>query len=505
MLEKFRNMTKWGVIILVVAFILTIFGEWGAQIGGWTRSPWAMKVAGEEIAFETIDRLVGQRERDAGELTDTARREIYRSVIDDIIGERLALKEAERLGLRATDEEIVAQTRDQLFRNEDGSVDMARFIRARREIPSAQWSHYEKIIAENLTLTKVYHHVTSAVVVTPAELRDYFDLRYQRAAFRHILIRPGDFVPEAAARAFHAAHPDSFMVQERVKGRHILFALPDAPSPQDRAVARGQAEAVLIRIRGGESFNRIFAAMREDTSGRVVAQELEWFHRGQMVPEFDSVAFAWPVGRVTEIIATQFGYHVALFDAHEMPRLRPFAEVEDAIRARLAGESEVVAARTRATTLAARLEAGEAMDLLARRYSSGKSRDRGGLLGDVTPGEMTPELYPDTGALERIAREAATIAEDGRTIVLDPVLTRAVFELEKDAVSEVLRSIHGFHLVRIEERRPADENLWEDFRERVEAEYLDHLKNQLYRDWIKTLRARHTIRYSDAVSARLEG
>jgi parvulin-like peptidyl-prolyl isomerase len=498
-------MTKWGVIIVVVAFVLTIFGDWGAKVGGWTQSPWAMKVAGEEISFDMIDRVVGQREQNAGELTDTMRREIYRNAIDEIIGERLALKEAERLGLRATEQEIVTQTRDQLFRNEDGSVDMGRFIRARRDIPASQWTHYEKIIADNVSLWKVYHFVTSAVVVTPAELRDYFDLRYQRASIRHILIRPGDFIPEAAARAFYSARPDSFMIQERVKGRHILFALPRDPSPQDQANARGLAEAALIRLRGGENFNRLFASMKEDTSGRIIAQELDWFHRGQMVPEFDSIAFTWPVGRVTEIITTQFGYHVAIFDAHEMPRLRPFAEVADAIRAQLARESEVLAARELAESLAERIKSGEPMDDLARRHSSGRSRERGGFLGDVTPGEMTPELYPDTGALERIGREVATIADDGRTIILDPSITRAILDLEKGALSEVLRSIHGFHVVRIENRRPADETLWVDFRERVEGEYRNYLKNQLYTDWRKTLRDRYTIQYSDSVKSRMDG
>jgi parvulin-like peptidyl-prolyl isomerase len=503
MLKRFRSITKWGVGVIVVAFVVTIFADWGARMTGWTPNPSALEVNGEEISFDVHDRVVGQRESQSGELNDTARHELYVRTIDELVAERLAMQAAHNLGLLATPNEIIEQTRSRLFTEENGVFNEGRYKQAKRDLPASEWTRYEKAFADDITLFKTYHFITGALVVTPDELRDYFNVRYQRARLRHILVRPGDFVPMEKAREFYDAHPDSFLVQERVKGRHILFPIPQGATPEQRTNALSQAEALLTRIRiGGEPFDRVFAQMKADTSGRVVAQDLDWFSRGQMVPEFDTVAFVWPVRQVTNIIGTQFGYHIAVFDAHEMRRREPFEDVSDGIRARLVGDSEVELARKRADGLRARLDAGENFEVLAREFSSGKSAADGGLLGDVTPGEMTPELYPDTGSLERIGREAGNLNE-GR-VILDPSITRAVFELELNKISEVLPSGQGFHIVRIEKRRGADPVIWDDYRDRVAREYRDFLKRQVYNDWTTAMRRGANIEYSITVKSRLE-
>jgi parvulin-like peptidyl-prolyl isomerase len=502
-LGRFRKITKWGVGLVVVAFIITIFADWGARMSGWDPNPPALEVNGEDISFDLHDRVIGQRESQSGDLSDTARHELYVRTIDELISERLALQASKRLGLAATPTEIIEQTRTRLFTEENGVFNEQRYKAAKRDLPASEWTRYEKAFADDITLFKTYHFITAALVVSTDELRDYFNVRYQRARLRHILIRPGDFVPVEQARAFYAAHPDSFMVQERVKGRHILFPVQGGATPEQRTAALSQAEALLTRIRiGGEPFDRVFAQMKNDTSGRVIAQDLDWFSRGQMVPEFDTVAFTWPTRQITNIIATQFGYHIAVFDAHEMTKLQPFDEVSDGIRARLVGDSEIELARKRADDIHTRLNAGESFEALAREFSSGKSAANGGLLGDVTPGEMTPELYPDTGSLERIGREAGNINQ-GR-VILDPAITRAVFELELNKISEVLTSGQGFHIVRIENRRGADPTVWEDYRERVDREYRDFLKRQVYNDWTMAMRRDADIEYSVTVKSRLE-
>lgn len=496
-------MAKWGVGIVVFAFVVTIFADWGMQRSGLSPTPTALDVNGEEVSFDVLDRVVSQRESQSGILSDTARHEQYVRTIDELVAERLGMQAVRDLGLVATPAEIVDQTRTRLFTDEQGNFDEGRYVRAKRDLPAGEWTRYEKAFADDISLFKIYHFITSAIVVPRDELRDYFNVRYQKARFRHILIRPGDFVDLAEARVFFDEHPDSFIIAERMKGRHILFPIPQSATVEQRTAALSQAEAVLARVRlGGEPFDRVFAQMKADTSGRVVAQDLDWFQRGQMVPEFDTVAFSSPTGKVTNIIITQFGYHVAIFDAHDMKRRESFEDVSDGIRARLVGDSEVALARARADEIRARLEAGESFEALAAQFSSGKSRADGGLLGDVSPGEMTPELYPDTGSLERIGREAGNLS--GGNVVLDPALSRAVFELELNKISDVLASGQGFHIVRIEKRRGADLSLWDSYRERVEREYRDFLKRQIYNDWIAARRRDATIDYSITVKSRLD-
>lgn len=497
-------MTKWGVLIVVAAMMIAIFATFGAQMSGFIEAPYALKINGEEIPYETVDRIVQDREQHAGIMTDTTQRDIYRTVIDDIIYEKLAMQEAAKMGFSATDREIVEQEQARLFRDDNGNFNRGKFEQARRTMSSSQWLQYEKMIGDDITMQKILHAMTSAVVVTPGELDDFYNLRYQRAGLRHILIRPGDFVPESVARAFYDANTDSFMIPERVKGRHILFRIPQNASQDLITAAKARAEVALLKLQSGASFDKLYAEAKADTMSRgaVLAEELDWFQRGQMVPEFETVAFAWPVGMPTRIIQTQFGFHIALFSAHELPHVEPFADLSERIRARLSGESEIQEARVRAEEILKRLKAGESFEALAKQYSSGKSGADGGWLGDVIPGEMTPELYPDSGSLERIGKEVGNIGQGGQ-IILDPAIAKTLFDQEVGKISDVVMSGHGFHIVRIERRRGGDPAMKEKLRPSLEREYRDDLKRQLFRDWTVALRAKAKIEYGAIVKSKL--
>lgn len=500
MLAQFRKSAVWIAAAVVILFVAMIALEWGANVSGMRRAPYALSINGEEVAFDVINRRVAEREGQLAELSDTARREIYKNVVDEIIAERLAAQEAKKRGLTATHEEIVLR----LFTNEQGQMDWGRYQEAQRGGSARELRYYENVLAEDISMQKFFAALTSGLVITPGELDDFHHLRYQRALLRHILIRPGDFVPVESAREFYDAHPDSFIVEERVKGRHILFALPQNASPTQKADARGRAEIALLQIRRGESFNALYEQIKADTSGSVLAQELDWFTRGQMVPAFETVAFSAPVNVPTEIIETPFGYHIALFDGHELRQREAFAEVSEGIRARIAGESEVVRARELAERVRARIEAGEDFAALAAEFSSGKSGANGGLLGEVTPGEMTPALYPDTGALERAGREVGNVGASGQ-IILDPAITEQLFDLETGKISELVASGHGFHIVKIERRRAADPGLRKDLEDQLRAEYVQALKRQTFRDWALAAREDADIDFSKEVEERMEG
>jgi len=503
MLSKFRNMTKWGILIIVAVFIIAIFADWGGKMTGLSITPYAMKINGEKILFDQIDGIESSRMENKSDLTDTDRRKIYSGVLDDIVREHLSLEAAQKIGMLATEQEVVTQTRDRLFRNEQGQLEAERYKRARREVSSAEWSHYEDMIRNDITLWKIFNFVTGGIEVTPAELRDYFNLRYQRATLSHILIRPGDFVPIEKAKTYYETHPDSFMIDERIKGRHILFPVRNNMTPAEKLEVRSRAEALLIRLQSGEKFGNIFSSALKDTSGAVIAQELDWFQKGQMVPEFETVAFHWPVNAPTKIIETQFGYHVAYFDAHEARHRQSFDDVSDGLKAALAGDSEINKAKRLIEDIAKRIKNGESFEELARKYSSAKSGARGGLVGNVIPGEMTSDLYPDTNTLKMVGLEMGTLGENGK-VYIDPEINRVIFDLEASKISDVIVSSHGFHIVRLEARKPADPKVWETQIFSVENEYREFLKNQIYQDWITELRKKANIEYTESIRKRLE-
>jgi len=127
-----------------------------------------------------------------------------------------------------------------------------------------------------------------------------------------------------------AEHKSEFAKGERVLAQHILVT-PDGDSDHAKQEARDKVNAILGRVRGGASFSDEAAAHSMCPSGKD-GGSLGWFGRGMMVPEFDTAVFAMKVGEVSDIIETQFGYHIIQKTDHEQGGEVDFDDVREQIR-----------------------------------------------------------------------------------------------------------------------------------------------------------------------------
>jgi hypothetical protein len=142
----------------------------------------------------------------------------------------------------------------------------------------------------------------------------------------------------------------------------------------------------------------------------------------------------------------------------------------------LAGEKEWAAARERIQEIASRPDSPA---ILAAAND----------LGWVLPGEISPEVYPDTRARERILE---TLAAPG-TSLLDRRIEAAILSLSPGKVSPILRSRRGYHLFYLEALRPADPSARTRHYARLRDDLLRTFQQGTWNALIRFLRTRYDI------------
>ena len=104
---------------------------------------------------------------------------------------------------------------------------------------------------------------------------------------------------------------------DQVHARHILISIQ---SPENKEEARKQAQSILDRVRSGEDFVSLAKEYSHDGS-KDEGGDLGFFTRGAMVPEFETAAFSLKPGEVSDLVETQFGFHIIKVEEHREPSL----------------------------------------------------------------------------------------------------------------------------------------------------------------------------------------
>lgn len=123
--------------------------------------------------------------------------------------------------------------------------------------------------------------------------------------------------------------------------RHILL-LTQGKSEEEKAEALQKMEGLLARARSGENFAALAAEFSEDPGSKDRGGLYENFGRGQMVKPFEDAAFSVPVGEISDIVETTYGYHILKIEDRQK-ETRPFDEIRNELEARIRQQKEQAA------------------------------------------------------------------------------------------------------------------------------------------------------------------
>jgi peptidyl-prolyl cis-trans isomerase D len=137
----------------------------------------------------------------------------------------------------------------------------------------------------------------------------------------------------------HKAYTDNaarYTTPEERRASHILIKAEKGAPAADRAKAKARAEALLAEVRKNPaSFAELARKNSDDPGSASKGGDLDFFGRGAMVKPFEDTVFALKVGQISDVVETDFGYHIMTLTAVRGGQVRPFEEVRGEIEAEL--------------------------------------------------------------------------------------------------------------------------------------------------------------------------
>jgi peptidyl-prolyl cis-trans isomerase C len=216
-------------------------------------------------------------------------------VLDELIGRELLLQEGSKhipADISQKVQEQVDQTKTQL-----GGEDEFKKTLAGTGITPEE---YAQRVRDNLIIHETVDSIDKGVTISPAEVRAYYD-----------------------------KNPDQFKQPESVRASHILIRFAPDASDDVKKAKRAQIDAARALVKGGQSFAEVAKKVSEDPGTAPKGGDLGYFSHGQMVPEFDVVAFSLKTNQVSDVITTQFGYHILIVTGHKPAQTMAFDDVKD--------------------------------------------------------------------------------------------------------------------------------------------------------------------------------
>lgn len=141
-------------------------------------------------------------------------------------------------------------------------------------------------------------------------------------------------VTDEEIKKFYDENTDKFIQTESVKARHILIGVDANSGTEERTAARSKAEKLLTELRSGADFPTL-AQANSTCPSAAQGGDLGYFGKGQMVPEFEKAAFSLEPGQISDVIETQFGYHIIKVDEKKPAGTVTYSEAHDKIGSHL--------------------------------------------------------------------------------------------------------------------------------------------------------------------------
>jgi peptidyl-prolyl cis-trans isomerase D len=410
-------------------------------------------------------------------------------VLNELVFQKELALEARQLGITVTDRERADRIRQLVPTAFAGGTFVGNDQYAAQVEASSGMgvAEFEDLVGQGLLEEKFRELVTDGMTVSPAEVEQEFRRRNEKVKISYVVVKPDDLqskieasdadlsayfeknkprynvperrvvqyafldleqlrlhanIPQDQIRAYYNEHIDGYKQPDRAHVAHILFKTVGKTDAEAEEI-RKKAEDVLKKAKSGANFGDLAKQYSEDTS-KDKGGDLDWIVRGQTVAEFEQAAFSLPIGSVSDLVKTQYGFHIVKVIDRQAARTQTLDEVFPQILGTLQEDQAQRAAEDISGQISAEIRRSGrvSIDDLAKKFN---------LKLGQTPPLQANQPIPEVGN--------------------SPELAETVFRLRPGDDSSPIHTDRGYIVISVKEDQPAHPATLAEVRDRVLADY----------------------------------
>ena len=497
MLERIREGSQgpWAMAIIALIVLSFVFAGVSSYVSS-SGSSAAAEVNGEPISQQDVERAYqAQRARLEAQFgegisalfsDENYLRDFRMNVLDRLIADTLIEQKAKELGMRVSDKQIRdAITAMPEFQTE-GSFDNERYLMLLRQ-NGFQPSDFRDYMRQQMTREQLSRAVQASDFSLPEEVSLAHRLQGQTRNADYLIVDSAPFaasveLSDEEVQAFYDENISRFDTQEKVNLAYVTLAVEDLKADvsvseeeieqeyqdnialyktteerrvshiliefgDDKDAAKEKAESLLAEVDQGADFADLAEANSADTFSAENGGDLDFITAGMMDPSFDEAAFAISnVGETSEVIETEFGYHIIKLTDMKPVETTPLAEVRDEIEAQLLTDKatdEFFALQSEMANLA--FEVPDTLEDVAGAVN-GKIKETGLVTASAVPAALnvpavTSKMFDPDFIAEGLNSDVIELSNDEvvviRVVGHEPQRTQALDEVRTQILAQL--------------------------------------------------------------------
>ena len=371
MLGAIRKKSKGWVAYLIVGLISVPFALFGIQsyLGGSSNSVIAI-VDGEDITINTYYQEFNTQQRNLQQqLGSSYSAEIdyalRQTVIETLINEKLLENFTNSMKLVTLDEEVFSFILSNPVFQLDGVFSEDRYLQILR-LNNFTPLTYELEQLKSMSLDQIKRNLNHSAFLSTVQIEQLNDLSSQQREVSFVVLNTEkykdqivvnqeqiseyfdnnksnfiegrkvqvDFVELSFDNIEQQIEPDNETLQKLYIENEALYTNPEQRRAQHILLEEvSNASAILKEVRQGGDFSELARIHSKDITSSEEGGDLGLFERELMVPEFDAAVFGMNVGDISDVVKTDYGYHIIKLNEIQLSTLQTFEEVEEQLLA----------------------------------------------------------------------------------------------------------------------------------------------------------------------------